>query len=63
MTYDIVGSFLVGLFYYIISIVALCLIIAVFVWLHNISLNIWKIYTMMQEWDYDRKEKLEKEVK
>jgi len=53
----------IGLFYYIISVVAFCLTIAVFVWLHNISLNIWKIYTMMQEWDYDRKHPEEKEAR
>jgi len=48
---------------YVFALIGLVLFILMFVWLHNISLNIWKIYTMMQEWDYDRKEKLEKEAK
>jgi len=47
----------------ILWIITFCISITILVWIHNISLNIWKIYTMMQEWDYDRKEKLEKEAK
>ena len=45
------------------EIILFCILIIILVWIHNISLNIWKIYTMMQKWDYDRKEKLEKEAK
>jgi len=46
----------------IIWIIIFCISIAILIWIHNISLNIWKIHTMMQEWDYDRKHPEEKEV-
>ncbi|PIV55209.1 MAG: hypothetical protein COS15_04045 [Caldiserica bacterium CG02_land_8_20_14_3_00_36_38] len=40
------------------TIAGICLFFAVFVWLHNISLNVYKIYGILEEWNYDRNKQL-----
>ena len=46
----------------IIVIISLVLSILVLVWLHNVSLNTYKIFTLLKEWNYEYKQLLE-EVK
>jgi hypothetical protein len=40
----------------IIGIVSLVLSILVLVWLHNVSLNTYKIFTLLEEWYHDYKQ-------